>query len=100
VSNKKDTGIFRHSSKATSPWDAAIKDAEQMIAEAKKRIAILRNAIRGFETLRDEGHPWPGTFESSEGTYESTPTSGAKPNHRILSAQWILRWHLGIQWHR
>lgn len=63
MSKRKDIIIFRHASKALNPWDVAIKDAEQMIADAKKQIATLRDAIRGFETLRDGGHPWPGSSQ-------------------------------------
>jgi hypothetical protein len=64
MSKGKDTNIFRHSSKGQSPWDAAIKDAEEMVNEAKKRIKILRSAIKGFEELKGAGHPWPGSDEA------------------------------------
>lgn len=66
MSNKKATVIFTHSSKTVSPWNTAIKDAEAMIEEAKGRIKTLRSAIRGFEVLRDGGHPWPGSNEAEQ----------------------------------
>lgn len=67
MSKSDATNSFAHSSKDISPWDTAIKDAEQMVEEAKTRIRMLRSAIKGFELLRDSGHPWPGTSKESYG---------------------------------
>jgi len=56
---------FRRGSKSpVLGWDAAILDAQHLAAEAESKAARLRKAVEAFKLLRDNGEPWPGTFES------------------------------------
>jgi hypothetical protein len=82
MSKTNATTIFRHRGKSLTPWDVAIRDAESMIVESKKRIATLRAAIQGFQTLRDAGHPWPGekSMAASDADGHQIGLSG-QPNH-------------------
>jgi hypothetical protein len=57
------TKLCKSEEKILSKWDEAI-------AEAKRRIAILKKSIRSFEYFRDSGVPFPEpspeTFEASD----------------------------------
>jgi len=47
----KDTNVNK--------WDEAIKDARALIDVHKRKIQALRGAILGFQSMRDQGVPWP-----------------------------------------
>jgi hypothetical protein len=60
MSKEIGRGKVAQMSKSISSWDALITDAEQMIGEAKDRIARLNQSIEIFRQLRDKGEPFPG----------------------------------------
>jgi hypothetical protein len=60
MSKPKASIIFTQTSNPANRWNQAISDAEQMIQEAKAKIARLRQSIRTFEELRNSGAPFPG----------------------------------------
>lgn len=43
------------------PWEKAIQDAKDRLAETRSQMAALRNAIRIFEANAKSGEPWPGS---------------------------------------
>ncbi len=55
----------KFSDKDVSLWDKAIADAKKMELEAKMRLVNLRQAIKAFTGLRDNGVPFPGKSEMS-----------------------------------
>jgi multidrug resistance efflux pump len=61
---------LRHLSKYLSSWDAAISDANQLIAGKKAEIRQLKTAIRRIERLKQRGVPYPGKLEP--GTVEAS----------------------------
>lgn len=44
-------------------WDAAIKDAKELIHSFEQKIKRLRESIQVFEQERDDGKLWPGDKE-------------------------------------
>ncbi|MGO8736348.1 MAG: hypothetical protein ACLQVM_26545 [Terriglobia bacterium] len=46
--------------KSQAMWNEAIKDQEQELQVAEKRVAGLKAAIRTFQSNRDMGCQWPG----------------------------------------
>jgi 5-bromo-4-chloroindolyl phosphate hydrolysis protein len=60
MSKEKATTKVTQTSKSAGLWERAISDAQAQINEAKNKIVRLRQAVRGFEVLRDKGAPWPG----------------------------------------
>ena len=64
MSKSNATTNFRRDDKSVKSWDAAISEADRLIEDAKRRIATLRAAKRGFEMLKNENHPWPGSPEA------------------------------------
>jgi hypothetical protein len=60
MSKKKTRNINVDMSKKINSWDAAIADANNLLLEARRRVAELRQAVKSFEYLRDKGEPFPG----------------------------------------
>jgi len=47
-----------------SPWDEAIKDAQNQLVEAKRRVFRLEEAIVAFKENKKRGESWPGESAS------------------------------------
>jgi hypothetical protein len=60
MAKQKQEKSFTRMCKPVNNWDKAIFDAEQQIVNAKAKIAKLRQSVRAFKTMRDNGEPFPG----------------------------------------
>ncbi|HEX8139421.1 MAG TPA: hypothetical protein VF544_17810 [Pyrinomonadaceae bacterium] len=68
--NNNDKNNAKKGVKPVNAWNEAITDAKKMQQEAKMQLIRLKQAVKAFERLRDNGVPFPGE--------NSTTESGAK----------------------
>jgi hypothetical protein len=63
--NNVSTSCQEKCQTADSMWDSAISSASDDLAEAQRKVARLRCAIRIFREHKVKGVPWPGGPDDS-----------------------------------